>query len=61
MSVRKAGLWNVLLSVAFAAAIILMSIAVEDQEFVTTAMMVMVGIWFVPFAWLASQSQGREY
>ena len=59
MCVRKAGIWNILLSVAFAAAIILMSIAVDDQEFVTTAMIIMVGIWFIPFAWLASQGQKR--
>ena len=59
MSARKAGLWNILLSIAFGAAIVLMSIAVEDQEFVTTAMLVMVGIWFVPFAWLASRGQAE--
>ncbi|MCF1427543.1 MAG: hypothetical protein LPD71_01405 [Shewanella sp.] len=61
MSARKAGFWNILLSIAFGAAIVLMSIAVEDQELVTTAMLVMVGIWFVPFAWLASRGQGEEH
>ncbi|MGI2259113.1 hypothetical protein [Shewanella sp. GXUN23E] len=57
MSVRQAGMWNVLMSLGFAIAIILMSLAVEDQHLVRTAMLVMVGIWFIPFVWLASRSQ----
>ncbi|BDM65424.1 hypothetical protein NFHSH190041_28760 [Shewanella sp. NFH-SH190041] len=60
MSVRKAGMWNVLISIGFALVITLLGITLSDKQFAITAMMVLLGIWLVPFAWLSRQAQVGE-
>ncbi|WP_025821596.1 hypothetical protein [Shewanella marina] len=57
MSARKAGLYNVLMSIGFAFLLVIMSLAVEDREFVVTSMLVLLSVWSVPFIWLVIQTQ----
>ncbi len=52
MSPQKATLSIVIVSIVFAAAMIISSIFLADKAYLQTVILLLIALWFVPFAYL---------
>lgn len=52
MSPKKATLSIVIVSIVFAAAMIISSVILADKAYLQTVILSLIALWFVPFAYL---------
>ena len=55
MTAKKATVLNILISLLFAAAIVISSALVADTETAETMTYILIALWFIPFAYLTGR------
>lgn len=60
MKPQKAALLNIVVSLVFAAAILISSFVLVDEKLATTVMFVLIALWWIPFSYLSTTRQKRS-
>ncbi|MBK6326214.1 MAG: hypothetical protein IPF56_09770 [Chloroflexi bacterium] len=60
MSPQKATLSIVIVSIVFAAAMIISSIFLADKAYLQTVILLLIALWFVPFAYLTKVKKENQ-
>ena len=57
MDSKKVTLYIILVSLAFAIAILMSSYMLSDTDYAETAMFILIAIWFIPFTYLINKDK----